>query len=165
MTDQELVNFLEVNEIGVGDFLEIHYNRFYPEVLYGNVVLAQLQYGGKTINTQVGAINLPEERWYLILHNDKVGVFGISSVNVKRLKLLERRGITTTVYNAIIKEQDIKLGDVMVLVDVENNVQLANMFDSKLQRDDDGDEFFKILNANGVFNCYLQGLISIRKGK
>lgn len=165
MTDQELVNFLEVNQIGVGDLLEIHYNRFYPEVLYGNVVLAQLQHGGKTINTQVGAINLPEERWYLILHNDKVGVYGVSSMNVKRLKLLERRGITATIYNTIIKEQDIKLGDVIVLVDVDNNVQLANMFDSKLQRDDDGDEFFKIMNPKGVFNCYLQGISSIRKGK
>ena len=165
MTDQALIQFLNDNEIGVGDFLKIHYNRFYPEVLHGNVVLKELQFGGKSINTQVGIINLPEEKLYLILHNDTVGIFGISSLNIKQILLLERRGLNSESFRNIIKSQEVKFGDVLVIVDVEKKVQVVRMFDSNLQKDEDGDEFFKILNSEGVFNCYLQGISSIRKGK
>jgi hypothetical protein len=165
MTDRELSNFLETNEIGVGDYLQINYNRLYPEVLHGNVVLKDLQFGGRTINTQVGELHLPEERWYLVLHNNIVGVYGISAPNVTKLTLLERRGFTSSEYFKILKEQDIKLGDIVVMVDVEKKVQLARIMDTSLLKDEDGDEYFKILTNEGVFNCYLQGLTSFRKGR
>lgn len=165
MTEQELRNFLDTNEIGVGDYLQINYNRLYPEVFHGNVVLKDLQFGGRTINTQVGELNLPEERWYLILHNNKIGVFAVSAQNVTKLTLLDRIGITTSEYLLILKEQNINFGDVIVLVDVDKKVQLVNMFDPKLLKDVDGDEYFKILTKEGVFNCYLQGLTSLRKGR
>jgi hypothetical protein len=165
MTDKELFDFLETNEIGVGDYLQINYNRLYPEVLHGNVVLKDLQFGNRTINTQVGELYLPEERWYLVLHNNIVGVYGISAPNVTKLTLLERRGLTSSEYFKILKEQDIKLGDIVVLVDVEKKVQLARIMDTSLLKDEDGDEYFKILTNEGVFNCYLQGLTSFRKGR
>ena len=57
MTDKELLDFLETKEIGVGDYLQINYNRLYPEVFLGNVVLKDLQFGRRTINTQVGGTN------------------------------------------------------------------------------------------------------------
>jgi hypothetical protein len=165
MTDKDFTDFLDTHEIGVGDFLEIHYNRLYPEVFHGNVVLKDLQFGGRIISTQVGELNLPEKKWYLIVHNNIIGVYGVSAQNVTKLTLLERRGFTSSEYLRILKEQNINFGDVIVLVDVDKKVQLATMFDAKLQKDDDGDEFFKILNPNGVFNCYLQGLTSLRRGK
>lgn len=164
MTEQELRNFLDTNEIGVGDYLQINYNRLYPEVFHGNVVLKDLQFGGRTINTQVGELNLPEERCYLVLHNSIIGVYGVSAQNITKLKLLERIGFTSSDYLRILKDQDIKFGDVLVIVDIEKKVQLATMFDTNLQKDEDGDEFFKIFNPNGVFNCYLQGITSLRKG-
>jgi hypothetical protein len=165
MTDKDFADFLNTNEIGVGDFLEIHYNRMYPEVFHGNVVVKDLQFGGRIINTQAGELNLPEKKWYLIVHNNIIGVFGVSAQNVTKLTLLERLGFTSSEYLRILRAQSIKFGDVIVLVDVDKKVQLATMYDSTLQKDQDGDEFFKILNPNGVFNCYLQGLTSIRKGK
>jgi ribosomal protein L15 len=79
--------------------------------------------------------------------------------------LLERRGFTSSEYFKILKEQDIKLGDIVVLVDVEKKVQLARIMDTSLLKDEDGDEYFKILTNEGVFNCYLQGLTSFRKGR
>jgi hypothetical protein len=165
MTDKELSDFLEINEIGVGDYIQINYNRLYPEVFHGNVVLKDLQFGGRTINTQVGELNLPEERWYLVLHNNIIGVYGVSAQNVTKLTLLERRGFTSSDYLKILNAQNINFGDVIVLVDIEKKVQLARMFDPKLLKDDDGDEYFKILTKEGVFNCYLQGLTSLRKGR
>jgi hypothetical protein len=165
MTDKELFDFLETNEIGVGDYLQINYNRLYPEVFHGNVVLKDLQFGNRTINTQVGELYLPEERWYLVLHNNIIGVYGISAPNVTKLTLLERRGLYSSEFIKIIKEQDIKFGDIVVLVDVEKKVQLARIMDTSLLKDEDGDEYFKILTNEGVFNCYLQGLTSIRKGR
>ncbi len=163
MTDKELFDFLDINEIGVGYYLEIHYNRLYPEVFHGGVVFKELQFGGRIIHTQLGELNLPEEKWYLILHNNVVGLFGVSAENITKLMLLEKRGLTSTEYNKILEEQDIKFRD--VIVDIDNKVQIATMFNSQIQKDDDGDEFFTILNPEGFFNCYLQGLTSLRKGK
>jgi hypothetical protein len=163
MTEKELLNFLVTNEIGVGDLLELNYRRLYPEVYCGNVVLKELQFGRKTIKTQFGELNLPEERWYLILHNNNIGAYGVSAQYITKIELLQRRGITPTGYYETITNQNIKNGDLIVIIDVDKKVQLVTILDTTLNKDADGDDYFKVLTPKGAFNCYLQGVTSLRK--
>jgi hypothetical protein len=163
MTDKELENFLEENEIGVGDILEVNYFRMFSEVITGSVVLKTLQFGGRTINTQVGELILPEEKLYLIIHNNRYGALGMSSQFIKNIILLERRGLTVSSYYKLILDQSIKSGDLISYVATDSSIQQVIMKDPQLDIDEDGDEFFKILNNDGVFNCYLQGLTSLKK--
>lgn len=163
MTDKELVNFLEEKEIGVGDILKVNYFRMFSEVITGSVVLKTLQFGGRTINTQVGELTLPEEKLYLIIHNDRYGALGMSSQFIKNIILLERRGLTASGYKDLIFSQNIKFKDEIQIVDNTNTSQIVTMFSPDLEKDEDGDEFFRISNAKGIFNCYLQGLTTLKK--
>ena len=163
MTDKELLDYISINEIGVGDLLEINYFRMFTEVVRANVVLKKLQFGGKTINTQMGELTLPEEKFYFILHNYMTGAFGMSSKYIKSIKLIERRGLTVSSYNKLILDQSIKSGDLISYVGTDSSIQLVIMKDPQLDIDEDGDEFFKIVNNDGVFNCYLQGLTTFKK--
>lgn len=163
MTDNELLTFLEENQIGVGDLLQFKYFRLYPEIFTGNVVLKNLQQGSRVISTQLGPLSLPENKLYLILHNNIVGVYGVSSQFISNMVLIERRGITPNLYHLSIQNQSIVSGCNISYVDIDDNVQFVKIIDTKLQKDFDGDEYFIIHNGKGIFNCYLQGIKSLKK--
>jgi hypothetical protein len=132
MTTKELKSFLEEKNIQPGDRVRISYSFFSPRVMYKEILSTSLVKGGKTINTKTGPLFLPEDDDYLILFSEMDGVTGITAKYITSIEFDGYGPMTPTKFNSIIKREDIKAGDRITLVMVDNEI-LSNF---KLLRND-----------------------------
>ena len=164
MTEQEINEFIESENVRIGDTLRFNYSYgMFPQLIRGKLFLKDFILGGRVINTKLGSLNLPEAKNYLILHNNINGLFSVSATFISNLEVESKRAINANEFNQFVKDNNVKKGDEIVIIEIDNRIFKTKIVDANLRIDEDGDKYFLLELNDEIHMFFLQSISEIKK--
>lgn len=165
MTDQEIISFIENNNVRIGDTLLIQYKRFYFETVKAKIVSKSLATGSGIVKTPLGPLNLPENKNYLLLYDSINKLFGITSKYIMDLEIYCRRAYNVSDYTNFIEQNKISNGDTLTIVNVDTSLFQCKLIDYSVRLDNENYPYFLAEINNLTRKIYIHNISEANKVK
>lgn len=165
MTDAELVNFINTENIVINDVLRLDYNYgIIPQTLIGKLLNTILVKGGVLIKTQYGNLSLPNSsKFYLVLYNPNNGVFGVTAEHINRIELESYASYDISRFNKFIHENSVQPNDTLIFIMVDNGILKGKIVVTNIVIDEDGDELIITEFEDGIEEVLLNSVGKLQK--